>query len=160
MAALERLRRLLPALWLGALLALAALVAPASFELLPRSDAGRLNGLLFAREAWASIGLALLLWLLERRRARIAAAERRGSVLSTEMVLLLAVLLVTLLARHGVQPMVEAARGGAPGPLGFAALHAISVGLYGVKLLLVAALAWRAAAAPSAAAAGPPDPLP
>ena len=45
----------------------------------------------------ASLGLALLLWFLERARARRMAAAGRGSVLSTEMVLLLAVLAVSVI---------------------------------------------------------------
>lgn len=144
----ERLRRLLPAAWLGLLLTVGALVAPTSFALLARADAGRLNGRLFERETWVSLALALLLWFLERARARRAAAQGQGSVLNTEMVLLLAVLLVTLMAGFGLQPMMEAARGGAATPLGFGAMHALSVGLYALKLLLVAVLAWRAASGP------------
>lgn len=142
----ERLRRLLPAAWLGVLACIAAIAAPASFAVLARADAGRVNGRIFAIEAWVSIALALLLWLPERARARRAAAAGRGSVLSAEMVLLLGALLATFMAAFGVQPMIEAARGGQAMPLGFGALHAISVGLFGVKLLLVAVLAWRAAA--------------
>jgi hypothetical protein len=142
----DRSRRLLPAAWLGLLACIALVAAPASFAVLARADAGRVNGRIFQVEAWVSIGAALLLWLLERARARRAAAAGRGSVFSTEMVLLLGTLLATLLAAYGVQPMIEAARSGLPVPLGFGVLHAISVGLFGVKLLLVAALAWRAAA--------------
>lgn len=143
----ERLRRLLPAAWLGLLLTVGALVAPTSFALLTRTDAGRLNGRLFERETWVSLVLALLLWFVERARARSMAAEGQGSLLSAEMVLLLAVLLVTVLGGFGLQPMMEAARAGAPTPLGFGAMHAISLGLYALKLGLVAALAWRAASA-------------
>lgn len=141
------MRRLLPAAWLGLLACIAFVAAPASFAVIGRADAGRLNGRIFQVEAWVSIGVALLLWWLERKRARGAAAAGRGSVLSTEMVLLLGALLATFVAAFGVQPMIEAARGGQAMPLGFGALHAISVALFGVKLLLVAVLAWRAAAA-------------
>ena len=148
MAALaERLRRLLPGAWLGLLVCIGAIAAPASFAVLARADAGRVNGRIFAVEAWVSIALALLLWLLERARARRVAAAGQGSVLSAEMVLLLATLLCTFLAAFGVQPLIEAARQGQAVPLGFGPLHGISVGLFGVKLLLVATLAWRATAA-------------
>jgi hypothetical protein len=142
----QRLRRLLPAVWLGGLACIGAIAAPASFAVLSRADAGRVNGRIFAIEAWVSIALALLLWGLERARARRAAAAGQGSVLSTEMVLLLGALLCTFLAAFGVQPLIEAARQGQAVPLGFGPLHGISVGLFGLKLLLVAALAWRAAA--------------
>jgi hypothetical protein len=144
----ERLRRLLPAAWLGLLACIAFVAAPASFAVIARADAGRVNGRIFQIEAWVSIGAALLLWLLERARARRAAAAGQGSVFSTEMVLLLGTLLATFAAAFGVQPMIEAARSGQAMPLGFGALHAISVGLFGLKLLLVAVLAWRAAAVP------------
>jgi hypothetical protein len=43
---------------------------------------------------------------------------------------------------------MAAARAG-QGALSFGQLHAVSAGLYGVKVLLVAALAWRGAAAPA-----------
>ena len=143
----ERLRRLLPGVWLGLLLAIGALSAPASFALVARAEAGRLNAYLFVREGWVSVALALLLVLLERTRARRAAAAGRGSALSAELLLLLGTLVCTLAGAHGVQPLMEQARAGVPGAPGFGTLHAISVGLYGLKLLLVAALAWRAAAA-------------
>jgi len=146
-ALLERLRRLLPAAWLGVLGCIAAVAAPAAFAVLARADAGRVNGRIFQLEAWISIATALVLWLLERARARRAAAAGLGSLLSTEMVLLLATLLCTFIAAFGVQPLIEAAREGRPVPLGFGPLHGLSVGLFGVKLLLVAVLAWRAAAA-------------
>jgi hypothetical protein len=43
-------------------------------------------------------------------------------------------------------PMMAAARAG-QGPLSFGQLHAVSAVFYGVKVLLVLALAWRAAGA-------------
>ncbi|MCA0244391.1 MAG: DUF4149 domain-containing protein [Proteobacteria bacterium] len=154
-AVAERIRRLLPALWLGLLAAVALIGTPAPFAELARDVAGRVAGRMLLREAWFSIVVALLLWMLERGRALRAAAAGRGSVLSTEMVLLLATLLCTLLGYFIVQALLPAARLG-QGALGFAQLHAVSVGFYAVKLLLVATLAWRAAAPPTAVPAGPP----
>lgn len=142
-AAAQRVRRLLPAAWLGLLVALAAIATPAPFAEVARDVAGRINGRMLQREAWASVSLALVLWWLERARARQAAARGQGSVLSTEMALLLATLLCTFIGYFAVQQLLPAARAG-QGPLSFGALHGISVGFYGVKLLLVAALAWRA----------------
>ncbi|MFT3816316.1 MAG: DUF4149 domain-containing protein [Rubrivivax sp.] len=148
----ERIRRLLPALWLGLLIALAAIATPAPFAEVAREVAGRINGRMLAQEAWFSIAAALLLWALERGRAQRAAAAGQGSVFSTEMVLLLATLICTLLGFFAVQPLLPAARAG-QGAFSFGQLHAASVGCYAVKLLLVATLAWRAAAAPKPAPA-------
>jgi hypothetical protein len=141
----ERLRRLLPASWLGLLLAVAFIAAPAPFAVLAPAEAGRVNARVFLHEAWVSVGLALLSWLLERGRARQLAAAGQGSVFSTEMVLLVGVLLCTFGGTFALQPMLEAARTGHAG-LSFGQLHALSVALFGLKLLLVATLAWRAAA--------------
>ncbi len=146
MAAIERLRRLLPAAWFGLLACIAFVATPAAFAVLPQAaDAGRVNGRIFMLEAWTSVALALLLWLLERGRARRAAAVGRGSVLSTEMVLLLAALLATVLGYFVVQQLLPLARAG-QGSFSFGQLHAASVAFFGVKLLLVAALAWRGSA--------------
>ena len=95
----ERLRRLLPALWLGLLGCVAFIAAPAPFAVLAPIDAGRVNGRIFVQEAWTSVALALVLWLLERGRARRASAAGQGSVLSTEMVMLVGTLLDEL-ERH------------------------------------------------------------
>ncbi len=141
----ERLRRVLPAAWLGGLLGIALIAAPASFAVLPASDAGRVNGRIFVVEAWVGIVLAALLWMLERRRARSLASRGEGSVLSAEMILLGGTLLCTLLATYGVQPQLAAARAG-QGMFSFGQLHAASVALFGVKTMLVAVLAWRSAA--------------
>lgn len=140
---LERLRRLLPGLWAGALLCIAAIAAPAAFALLARADAGRLVGSLFAQEAWLSLVLAIGLLVIERGRARSAADAGRGSVLNTEMLLLLGTLFCTVAGYFALQPMMEATRAG-QGSLSFGQLHAISVAFFVAKGLLVLALAWRA----------------
>jgi Domain of unknown function (DUF4149) len=143
-AALERLRRLLPALWLGLVLGVAFVAAPAPFAVLSSADAGRVNGRIFLTEAWIGVALALLLWLLERARARRAVQAGQGSMLSTEMILLVGTLLCTFAGYFALQTMLPAARAG-QGSLSFAQLHAISVALFALKALLVGALAWRAA---------------
>ena len=140
---LERLRRLLPAVWFGLLLCVAALASPIPFEQLPRPDAGRLNGALFQREAWVSVAVALLLWALERGRARRAAEAAQGSVLSAEMVLLMGTLLCTVAGYFALQPLLAAAREG-QGSWSFGQLHAVSVGCFVLKGVLAGALAWRA----------------
>jgi hypothetical protein len=141
---LERLRRLLPAVWAGGLLCIAAVAAPVAFAMLDRSSAGRVVGLIFQREAWASLVLAVVLVLIERPRARATAEAGSGSVLSTELLLLLGAMFCTVAGHFALLPLMDAARTG-QGPLSFGQLHFISVGFFLVKLLCIAALAWRAA---------------
>lgn len=148
MTAVERLRRLLPAVWLGLVLCVAFIAAPAPFALLPAADAGRVNGRVFLHEAWVGIGLALLLWLVERARALRAVRAGHGSMLSTEMVLLVGVLLCTFGGYFAIQPLLPAARAGQTA-LSFGQLHALSVLLFGLKGVLIAALAWRGSRPPA-----------
>ena len=142
---LDRLRRLLPGLWAGVLLCIAAIAAPAAFALLDRPTAGRVVGWLFSHEAWLSVVLAVLLLTIERPRARATAAAGQGSVLSTDMLLLLGTVFCTVAGYFALQPLMPAARAG-QGPITFGQLHAISVVFFGAKLLLILALAWRATA--------------
>jgi hypothetical protein len=144
----ERLRRLLPGLWVGLLLCVALVATPAPFALLAQPDAGRLVARILAQEAYASLALALLLLMLERFAARDAAEARGASQFSAGMVLAAGALFCTVAGYFGVQPMMDAARTGQAGlsfGLSFGKLHAVSVAFFGIKLLLVAALAWRAA---------------
>ena len=143
-SAVSRLRRLLPALWAGLLLAIALVAAPSAFAVLPVHDAGRVVARLFAIEAEVSIALAVLLFLIERRRASAAAEAGQGSVISAPMLLLLGTLVCTVAGYFALLPLLEAARGG-QGRWSFAALHGVSLGFYGLKTVLVLALAWRAA---------------
>lgn len=146
----ERLRRLLPGLWLGLLLAIALLAAPSLFALLERADAGRVAGRLFALEARTSLVLAVLLILLERARsARRAEEAGAASRLTAELLLVLGALFCTVLGHYALDPMIAAARAGT-GRWSFAALHGAATGFYALKTLLVAALAWRSASGPAA----------
>jgi hypothetical protein len=139
-----RLRRLLPPAWAGVLLCIALMAAPAPFALLPRADAGRVVGRLFAQEAYLSLALAVLLFLAERRAAAAEAAAGRGSVLNANLLLLLGTVFCTVAGYFALQPMMEAARAGQGGP-SFAVLHGVSAGFFGLKTLLVCVLAWRVA---------------
>jgi hypothetical protein len=141
---LHRWRLLLPGLWAGWLLCVAALATPAAFALLPQAEAGRVAGRMLAQEAYTSLALGVLLLVLERLAARRAAAAGQGSQFSTGMVLALGAVFCTVAGYFALQPMMAAARAG-EGPLSFGQLHAVSAAFYGVKLLLVLALAWRAA---------------
>ncbi len=145
---LERLRRVVPGLWCGVLLCLALVATPAIFAQLPRADAGRVVAGIFPVEAWLSLVLAVALLLLERRRAARAALAGAGSVLSTEMLLLLGVVFCTVAGYFAIQPMLPEARNGA-GRFSFGQLHAASSTLFGVKIVLLALLSWRAAAPPA-----------
>lgn len=141
---LDRLRQLLPGLWAGVLLCIATIAAPAAFALLDRPVAGQVVGWFFTREAWLSLVAALVLMAIERQRARAAASAGLGSVLSTELLLLLATVFCTVAGYFALQPLMAQARAG-QGPLTFGQLHAISVGFFLAKLLCILALAWRAA---------------
>jgi len=132
---LLRLRRILPGVWAGLLIAIAALAAPALFGHLAAADAGRVVGHMFVREAWLSLLLATLLLGLER----LHAVPGRMNVL-----LLWGTVACTLLGYFAVQPLMPAARAG-QGVFSFGQLHLISTLFYGLKTLLVLVLAWRLA---------------
>jgi len=141
---LQRWRLLLPGLWAGWLLCVAALATPAPFALLPQADAGRVVGRMLAQEAYTGLALGVLLLVLERVAARRDVAAGQGSQFSTGMVLALGAVFCTVAGYFALQPMMAAARAGL-GALSFGQLHALSAVFYGIKLLLVLALAWRAA---------------
>ena len=132
---LLRLRRLLPALWAGMLICIAALAAPAAFANLTGADAGRVVGHIFVREAWLSLVLAALLLLLERASGAPGRVDR---------LLLWGTVACTLLGYFAIQPLMPAARAG-QGVLSFGQLHLISTLFYGLKTVLVLTLAWRSA---------------
>jgi hypothetical protein len=143
---LRRVVQVLPGVWLGVLLCLALLATPAGFALLSKADAGLLAGRLLMREAYLSLALGVLLLAVERVHARRAAVQGQGSQFSTGMVLALGTLLCTVVGYFVLQPMMVAARSG-QGGWTFGQLHAASGVMYGIKVLLVAAMAWRATGA-------------
>ena len=97
---------------------------------------------MFAQEAYVSLAVGVLLLVLARRQARSDAAAGEGSLFSADMLLVLGALFCTVAGHFAIQPMMAAARAG-QGSLSFGALHAVSVGFYAIKALLVLALAWR-----------------
>lgn len=139
----EGLRRALPGLWLGMLLALAFIAAPSLFVQLDRDLAGRVAARLFSIEAPVSLLLAVVLGLLERTRAARMPAGM-GSRVSAELLLTLGALFCTVMGHYAIQPMMEAARAG-QGAWSFGALHGASTGFFMLKSLLVAVLTWRVA---------------
>jgi hypothetical protein len=139
---LDRARRLIAGLWVGWLLCVAALATPAAFATLPQADAGRVAGRMLASEAYSALVFGVLLLVLERLAARRAVSDGQGSQFSPGMALALGALFCTVAGYFALQPMMVAARAG-QGGLSFGQLHAVSAAFYGVKLLLVLALAWR-----------------
>jgi hypothetical protein len=142
----QRFAAVIAGVWAGTLACIAAIAAPAAFATLARADAGRFVGRVFLVEAYLSLALAMLLFLVERRRTRDAAEAGEGSLFSANLVLLLGTLFCTVAGYFAIEPMMAAARLG-QGPWTLGALHAASVSLFVVKGLLVLALAWRLTAA-------------
>jgi len=132
----------LAGLWAGMLASIGLMAAPAAFATLVPADAGRLVGRLLMQEAYVSLAMACVLFAIERQRSGRAAASGRGSVFSTNLILLLGTLFCTVAGHFAVQPMMAAARLG-QGPWSFGALHAVSGSLFALKGVLVLALAWR-----------------
>jgi Domain of unknown function (DUF4149) len=133
-------------LWAGILLCIGALAAPSAFATLAPADAGRFVARLFMQEAYLSLGVAIVLFAIERQRTRQVAAVGAGSVFNANLVLLLGTLFCTVAGYFAVQPMMAAARAG-QGTVSFMTLHAVSGGLFALKGLLVLSLAWRLSSA-------------
>ncbi len=140
-----RVAALLAGLWAGVILAIGLIGAPAGFAVLATpAEAGRVAGRMFAVEAPLSLALAVVIFLLERRRARGEAEAGRGSQFNASMLLALGALFCTVAGYYAIQPMMAAARAG-QGAWSFGALHAASTVFFALKGLLVLALAWRLA---------------
>jgi hypothetical protein len=138
---LARVAMALAWLWLGVMACIAFMGAPAVFALVP-DRAGLLVGRWFAQEAALSLLIAAVLFAVTRQRARVAAEAGQGSVISGEVLLVLGALFCTVLGYYALQPMMAQARLG-QGRWSFGALHGVSLGLFGLKGLLVGALGWR-----------------
>ncbi|MBW8757149.1 MAG: DUF4149 domain-containing protein [Burkholderiales bacterium] len=140
----ERLRRLLPGLWCGVLLAIALIAAPAASGALDRASFGAVARAIFAREAPASLVFGVLILMVERRAALDRHHESGTSQFSAEMMLALGALFCTVAGYYGLEPMMAQARAGGSTGLTFMQWHAVSLAFFGVKGLLALALAWRA----------------
>jgi len=70
-------RLLVAALWTGSLWALGYIAAPTAFKVLGSGQAGDLVAVLLTRQAWLSIGCAVVLALLLWRSTDLAAPRRR-----------------------------------------------------------------------------------
>jgi len=142
---MQRFAALVTGLWAGVLVGIGAIAAPIAFAALARADAGRFVNRVFMTEAYVSLAIAMLLFLVERRRTRDAAEAGVGSHVSANLMLLLGTLFCTVGGYFAIQPMLEAARAG-EGRWSFGTLHAVSSMLFVLKGVLVIVLAWRFAA--------------
>jgi hypothetical protein len=140
----ESLRRLLPGVWLGLLLAIALVATPAASNALDKAAFGAMARAIFAREAPASLVLGVLILVIERRDALARHLATGVTQFSTEMLLAIGALFCTVAGYYGLLPALEQARLGGPSQLSFLQLHALSLALFGLKGLLVLALAWKA----------------
>jgi hypothetical protein len=141
----ERLRRILPGVWFGVLLAIALLAMPAASGALDKASVSAVARAVFAREAPASLVLGMLILMLERRDALARHHATGASQFSTAMLLAAGALFCTVAGYYGLLPALEQARAGAATGLTFLQLHALSLAFFGAKGLMVLALAWRAA---------------
>jgi len=140
----ESLRRLLPGLWLGLLLAIALIATPAASNALDKASFGAVARAIFAREAPTSLVLGVLILVIERRDALARHLATGVTQFSTEMLLAAGALFCTVAGYYGLLPALEQARLGGPTQLSFLQLHALSLAFFGLKGLLVLALAWKA----------------
>jgi hypothetical protein len=136
--------RLLAGSWLGALLTVALIATPAPFATLAVADAGRVVARVLASEAYLSVALGVVLVLLERQ----VASRGTGPQFGARLALALGAIFCTVAGYFGLQPLMADARTGAA-RFSFGQLHAASFAFYGVKVALVAALAWRVSATPA-----------
>ena len=141
----ESLRRLLPGLWFGVLLAIALIATPAASNALDKASFGAVARAIFAREAPTSLVFGVLILVIERRDALARHMATGVTQFSTEMLLATGALFCTVAGYYGLLPALEQARLGAPTQLSFLQLHGLSLAFFGVKGLLVLALAWKAA---------------
>jgi len=140
----ESLRRLLPGLWLGLLLAIALIATPAASNALDKASFGAVARAIFAREAPTSLVLGVLILVIERRDALARHLATGVTQFSTEMLLAAGALFCTVAGYYGLLPALEQARLGGPTQLSFLQLHTLSLAFFGLKGLLVLALAWKA----------------
>ncbi|MBB5204148.1 hypothetical protein HNQ51_001441 [Inhella inkyongensis] len=132
------MRGLLAALWAGQLLTVALLAAPNAFAVLARPEAAAYVQRLFALDAKISLGLGLLMVLMEQRLQRWAHPER--VYFSAGLLLPALTIGLTVLGHEVLVPQMAAARVAGEG---FAWLHGLSMAAFAGKTLAVLTLAWR-----------------
>ncbi len=145
---LLRVQAWLAAAWAGLILAVGAVAAPSLFAVLERSQAGAGAGRIFTNEARISLAVAILLFVIERRRVRdlVEAQAHNGqapTAMTGNLLLVLGALFLTVFGEFALHPLIEAAKAGQPTRLSFGALHGISATLFWLKAVLVIGLSWR-----------------
>ena len=140
--ALARAGAWLAAAWAGAMAGVGGIAAPALFQMLPRVDAGRVAGRLFAVEASVGVCVGALLVLVGLQLGRLRGEAGGGSRFGAELVLALGAVGCIVAGHYALVPMLDAARDGQAG-VSFGALHALSAGFFALRFALVAMLAWR-----------------
>lgn len=141
---LLRFQAWLAAVWTGMILACGGLAAPSLFMVLEREMAGRAAGRIFTVEAKISLAFAVLCFVIDRRRVRdLNESGMPTSAMSTNLLLILGVLFLTIFGEFALHPMIEAAKAGQPTALSFGALHGISASLFWLRAVMVGSLAWR-----------------
>jgi hypothetical protein len=133
-----------PGVWLGVLVGVALIGAPAPFATLTTADAGRVVRRIFSIEAPISLAIGAFLLVLERHDGLVRHASTGASQFTAEMMLVLGALFFTVAGYYGLQPLIEQARADTAS-VAFGRLHLASTVLFGLKLLFVLALAWKAA---------------
>jgi hypothetical protein len=141
---LLRFQSWLAALWTGLIVAVGGLAAPSLFMVLDRQLAGVAAGRIFTLEAKVSLGVAMLLFAIERRRVRdLAESGMTTTVMTGNLLLILGALFLTIFGEFALHPMIEAAKAGQPTTLSFGALHGVSASLFWLRAVVVGSLAWR-----------------
>jgi hypothetical protein len=147
---LLRFQAFLACAWAGVLLAVGGLAAPSLFVVLERAQAGMGAGRIFSNEARLSLAMAMVLFVIERRRVRdLAESGQTTQVMTSNLLLVLAALFLTVFGEFVLHPLIEAAKAGQPTRLSFGALHGISAVLFWVKAVVVISLGWRLTATQS-----------
>ncbi|RTL32259.1 MAG: DUF4149 domain-containing protein [Burkholderiales bacterium] len=145
---LLRFQAWLAAVWAGAMLAVGGLAAPSLFMVLDRHLAGQATGRIFTLEAKVSLAFAIVLLMIERRRVRdLVESGQATTVMTGNLLLILAALFLAIFGEFVLHPMIEEAKAGEPTALSFGALHGASSVLYWLRIVLVGSLAWRLTAA-------------
>jgi hypothetical protein len=141
---LLRLQTWLAGVWAGAIFAVGGLAAPGLFSVLEREVAGRGAGRIFTLEAKASLAVATILFMIERRRVRdLAERGVTQTIMTGNLLLILGALFLTIFGEFVMHPMIEAAKAHQAVPMSFAALHGVSATLFWMRAVMVGALAWR-----------------
>ncbi len=136
-------RLLLAALWAGSVWGVSYLAAPSAFAVLDSTLAGSVVGTMLTREAWLSLGVAVLLIGLALRSHDLDVGRKRWVLWCVA-----GMLACSMIVYLGLQPVMAAIREAA-GPNGvraspqwgtFAALHGVSQVCYLVESVLGAIL--------------------